>query len=89
MSEMSMSEEAIKAAFEAGNKALDSAYEVINEDTPTDKRTRDARKLKWWERQYGAGFVAGFWLGVVAGFPLAAGVAAVCKVFVTWLFTFS
>jgi hypothetical protein len=55
----------------------------------TEKRTRDARKLRWYERQYGAGFVSGFWVGIAVGFPLAAGVAAVCKVFVTWLFTFS
>jgi hypothetical protein len=69
------------------NEALDNAYEVIG--MPTDKRTRDARKLRWYERQYGAGFVSGFWVGIAVGFPLAAGVAAVCKVFVTWLFTFS
>lgn len=54
----------------------------------TEKRTRDARKLRWYERQYGAGFVSGFWVGVVAGFPLAAVVAAVCKWFLKWLFTF-
>jgi hypothetical protein len=53
------------------------------------KRTRKAQPLKWYERQYGAGFVSGFWVGIAVGFPLAAGVAAVCKVFVTWLFTFS
>lgn len=51
----------------------------------TEKRTRDVRKLKWYERQYGAGFVNGFWLGLSAGFPLAMGVAAVCKWFVDWL----
>jgi hypothetical protein len=64
---------------------------LAEEEVPTwtEKRTRDARKLRWYERQYGAGFVSGFWVGIAVGFPLAAGVAAVCKVFVTWLFTFS
>lgn len=52
------------------------------------ERTREARKLHWHERQYGAGWVCGFWVGIAVGFPLAAGVAAVCKWFLGWLFTF-
>ena len=51
------------------------------------ERTREARKLHWYERQYGAGWVCGFWIGIVVGFPLAAGVAVLCKVFVVWLFS--
>ena len=50
------------------------------------KRTRKAQPLKWYERQYGAGFINGFWVGVVAGFPLAMLVAAICKWFLGWLF---
>jgi len=55
--------------------------------TPPKKprKKRDARKLTWNERQYGAGFLNGLWCGIALGFPLAAGVAALCKVFVGWL----
>lgn len=49
------------------------------------RRKREARKLTWNERQYGAGFINGIWCGIAVGFPLAAGVAALCKVFVGWL----
>ena len=49
------------------------------------RRKREARKLTWNERQYGAGFINGVWCGIAVGFPLAAGVAALCKVFVGWL----
>lgn len=49
------------------------------------RKKRDARKLTWNERQYGAGFINGIWCGIAVGFPLAAGVAALCKVFVGWL----
>lgn len=66
------------------NEALDNAYKVI-EEMPAERRTRDARKLKWYERQYGAGFISGFWVGIAAGLPLAMGIAAVCKWFVDWL----
>ena len=59
--------------------------EIPIEDTPKPKRTRKARKLTWNERQYGAGFINGLWCGIAVGFPLAAGVAALCKLFVGWL----
>ena len=49
------------------------------------KAKRKSRKLTWNERQYGAGFLNGLWCGIALGFPLAAGVAALCKVFVGWL----
>lgn len=49
------------------------------------KRTRKAQPLKWYERQYGAGFISGFWVGVVAGLPMAMLLAAVCKWFMDWL----
>ena len=57
----------------------------IPQDAPKPKRTRKSRKLTWNERQYGAGFINGMWCGIALGFPLAAGVAALCKVFVGWL----
>ena len=49
------------------------------------RKKREGRKLTWNERQYGAGFINGVWCGIAVGFPLAAGVAALCKVFVGWL----
>ena len=49
------------------------------------KRKRDSRKLTWNERQYGAGFINGVWVGIAAGFVLVPIVAAVCKLFVDWL----
>lgn len=49
------------------------------------RKKREGRKLTWNERQYGAGFLNGLWCGIALGFPLAAGVAALCKVFVGWL----
>ena len=49
------------------------------------KRTRKAQPLKWYEKQWGSGFLAGLW----AGLPLSMGIAAVCKWFMGWLFTFS
>jgi hypothetical protein len=57
--------------------------EILN-NAPKRKK-RDSRKLTWNERQYGAGFINGVWCGIAVGFPLAAGVAALCKVFVGWL----
>ena len=57
-------------------------------DIPADlarNKPRDTRKLRWYERQYGAGFLNGLWCGIALGLPLAAGVAALCKVFVGWL----
>lgn len=61
-------------------------------DIPVDlarNKPRDTRKLRWYERQYGAGFVSGFWVGVMAGLPIAMGLAAVCKWFTDWLFLVS
>lgn len=49
------------------------------------KRKRDSRKLTWNERQYGAGFINGVWVGIAAGFVLVPIVAAACKLFVDWL----
>ena len=49
------------------------------------KRTRKARKLNWNERQYGAGLVAGIWIGVCVGIPLDAILAVAAKWFVVWL----
>lgn len=49
------------------------------------RKKREGRKLTWNEHQYGAGFINGVWCGIAVGFPLAAGVAALCKVFVGWL----
>lgn len=51
------------------------------------RRKHEMRKLYWYERQYGAGFISGFWVGIAAGLPLAMGIAAVCKWFVDWLFS--
>lgn len=51
--------------------------EQINEEK--EKRARDSRKLKWYERQYGAGFVAGLWVGVTLGTPLAFVIYQVAK----------
>lgn len=56
-------------------------------DSPK-KRTRDSRPLKWYERQYGAGLVAGLSIGVCIGIPLDAAVAVAAKWFVTWLWRF-
>lgn len=53
---------------------------------PKAKRTRKARKLTWNERQYGAGFINGLACGIAIGIPLTAGLAALAKVFVGWLF---
>lgn len=51
------------------------------------RKKRDARKLTWNERQYGAGFINGVWVGIAAGFVVVPIVAAACKLFVGWLFT--
>lgn len=51
------------------------------------RRKREARKLTWNERQYGAGFINGVWVGIAAGFVVVPIVAAACKLFVGWLFT--
>lgn len=57
----------------------------VPKDLPK-KRTRKARKLTWNERQYGAGFINGLACGIAIGIPLTAGLAALAKVFVGWLF---
>lgn len=57
-------------------------------ETPVKERTREARKLYWYERQYGSGWICGFWIGVAVGTPLAMLLAAICKRFLDWLFAF-
>ena len=59
--------------------------EIIN-NAPKHKK-REARKLAWNERQYGAGFINGVWVGIAAGFVIMPLMAAACKLFVDWLFT--
>ncbi len=59
--------------------------EIPIEDTPKPKRTRKARKLAWNERQYGAGLVAGIFIGIAIGVPLDAALAVLAKLFVGWL----
>ena len=49
------------------------------------KRTRKSRKLAWNERQYGAGLVAGIFIGIAIGVPLDAALAVIAKLFVGWL----
>lgn len=51
------------------------------------RKKREARKLAWNERQYGAGFINGVWVGIAAGFVIMPLMAAACKLFVDWLFT--
>ena len=58
---------------------------VLKATDKKPRKKRESRKLTWNERQYGAGFINGMWCGIAVGFPLAAGVAALCKVFVGWL----
>lgn len=50
------------------------------------RKHHEVRKLRWYERQYGAGFINGFWTGVSAGFVLVPLIAWGCKVFLEWLF---
>lgn len=52
---------------------------------PKPRRTRKARKLAWNERQYGAGLVAGIFIGLCIGVPLDAALAVLAKLFVGWL----
>lgn len=56
-------------------------------DNKEHKRKHEVRKLHWYERQYGAGFINGFWTGVSAGFVLVPLIAWVGKVFWEWVFT--
>lgn len=56
----------------------------IPSDLPK-KRTRKTRKLAWNERQYGAGLVAGIFIGIGIGVPLDAALAVLAKLFVGWL----
>lgn len=53
------------------------------------KKKRQNRKLTWNERQYGAGFINGVWVGVSAGFVIVPAVAVACKWFMIWLFKWS
>jgi hypothetical protein len=76
-----MTEADIRAAFEAGNRALDKA----EDGTLTKKRSK---KLKWHERQYGAGWIHGFWVGIAAGVPLAVVLAIMSKVLIDWFMSY-
>ena len=49
------------------------------------KAKRKSRKLTWNERQYGAGLVAGTFIGIAIGVPLDAALAVLAKLFVGWL----
>ena len=49
------------------------------------KAKRKSRKLTWNERQYGAGLVAGIFIGIAIGVPLDAALAVLAKLFVGWL----
>ncbi len=49
------------------------------------RKKREGRKLTWNERQYGAGFINGIWVGITAGFVVVPLVAVACKLFVGWL----
>lgn len=49
------------------------------------KRKHEARRLKWYERQYGAGFVSGFWVGFTVGIPTLVVLAVFSKYFLDWL----
>ena len=55
------------------------------EAPPKAKRTRKARKLAWNERQYGAGVIAGIFIGICIGVPLDAILAVAAKMFIVWL----
>jgi len=72
----------------AENIGLPPPPEEIPIPTPKKPRKkREGRKLTWNERQYGAGFINGIWVGIAAGFVVVPIVAAACKLFVGWLFT--
>lgn len=65
----------------------DMAGQLLPTEIPIEfaggkKRGRKTQPLKWYEKQWGSGFLAGLW----AGLPLAMGIAAVCKWFLGWLF---
>ena len=57
----------------------------IADERRPNKRTRKARKLRWSERQFGAGFVNGLLCGIGLGIPLAMAMAILSKWFVDWL----
>ena len=61
--------------------------EVLKAANKKPRKKRESRKLTWNERQYGAGFINGVWVGIAAGFVVVPIVAAACKLFVGWLFT--
>lgn len=54
-------------------------------ELPDRKKTRATRKLAWNERQYGAGVVAGVFIGVCIGIPVDAILAILARLFVNWL----
>lgn len=60
----------------------------MDTELTTEKKTRKrkSRELAWYERQYGAGFLNGMGCGIALGIPIAAGGAALAKMFVGWLF---
>ena len=68
----------------AGNILPPMQDEILIPAKPK-KRTRKARKLAWNERQYGAGLVAGIFIGIAIGVPLDAALAVLAKLFVGWL----
>lgn len=69
----------------AENIGLPPPPEEIPIPAEPKKRTRKARKLAWNERQYGAGLVAGIFIGIAIGVPLDAVLAVLAKMFVGWL----
>ena len=69
------------------DKMSEPADEEISESIGLQKpkRARKSRKLAWNERQYGAGLVAGIFIGIAIGVPLDAALAVIAKLFVGWL----
>ena len=68
----------------AATNALDP-NEVLKAINKPPRKKRESRKLTWNERQYGAGFINGVWVGIAAGFVVVPLVAVACKLFVGWL----
>ena len=77
--------EGVQVNMQGGMATNAISQNVLKATDKKPRKKRESRKLTWNERQYGAGFINGMWCGIAVGFPLAAGVAALCKVFVGWL----